>query len=324
MVHHRSQAFTLIELLVVIAIIAILAAILFPVFAQAKTAAKKTSDLSNVRQISTAQVLYVQDYDGAVAMNRSCNLFREPSGPADMVPCAAGDVALGWIDFLEPYTKSIDIFKSAGDSVQRVPLPAGSGNLCFHWERTAGGACSAQRGSLRGFVWGQRVSGTTYNPLGGDFRSSFARNNNFANNGVITTNESQVEFVSNTILIAPHQANTGGGANGNEGVSGSTFNINRRGGVRGQDTPTCVFNTRDSQNNNRVSFVHTTSGPGSAIFGLEQGTWSSERFNGGANYAMVDTSARFARPDRVKGQCNWGPGRTPEFGNDGTNPDFRL
>jgi prepilin-type N-terminal cleavage/methylation domain-containing protein/prepilin-type processing-associated H-X9-DG protein len=59
----RNRAFTLIELLVVIAIIAILAAILFPVFAQAKMAAKKTSDLSNLKQHSLSSIMYAGDYD---------------------------------------------------------------------------------------------------------------------------------------------------------------------------------------------------------------------------------------------------------------------
>ncbi|HEU4752804.1 MAG TPA: prepilin-type N-terminal cleavage/methylation domain-containing protein, partial [Armatimonadota bacterium] len=58
-----SRGFTLIELLVVIAIIAILAAILFPVFAQAKVAAKKTADLSNLKQIGTSVFLYAGDND---------------------------------------------------------------------------------------------------------------------------------------------------------------------------------------------------------------------------------------------------------------------
>lgn len=59
----RKNAFTLIELLVVIAIIAILAAILFPVFAQAKVAAKKTQSLSNLKNIGTATQIYLSDYD---------------------------------------------------------------------------------------------------------------------------------------------------------------------------------------------------------------------------------------------------------------------
>lgn len=59
----RHSAFTLIELLVVIAIIAILAAILFPVFAQAKAAAKKTADLSNLKQLGLATFMYANDFD---------------------------------------------------------------------------------------------------------------------------------------------------------------------------------------------------------------------------------------------------------------------
>ncbi|MBS1708241.1 MAG: prepilin-type N-terminal cleavage/methylation domain-containing protein [Armatimonadetes bacterium] len=72
----RKRGFTLIELLVVIAIIAILAAILFPVFAQAKAAAKKTSCLSNVKQMATATQLYLGDFDDSYPINS----YSYPSG----------------------------------------------------------------------------------------------------------------------------------------------------------------------------------------------------------------------------------------------------
>lgn len=64
----KRRAFTLIELLVVIAIIAILAAILFPVFAQAKDAAKKTSSLSNIKQMGTATAIYTTDADDVMPL----------------------------------------------------------------------------------------------------------------------------------------------------------------------------------------------------------------------------------------------------------------
>jgi prepilin-type N-terminal cleavage/methylation domain-containing protein/prepilin-type processing-associated H-X9-DG protein len=85
----QKHAFTLIELLVVIAIIAILAAILFPVFAQAKQAAKKTADLSNIKQIGLALMLYAGDYDDRTPSVRMMGM---------------GDST--WVDSLQPYSGS--------------------------------------------------------------------------------------------------------------------------------------------------------------------------------------------------------------------------
>ncbi len=69
------MGFTLIELLVVIAIIAILAAILFPVFAQAKSAAQKTTCLSNMKQMGTAMTLYLGDNDDRVMQGETCRVY---------------------------------------------------------------------------------------------------------------------------------------------------------------------------------------------------------------------------------------------------------
>ncbi len=73
--HTRRSGFTLIELLVVIAIIAILAAILFPVFAQAREKARQTSCISNTKQYSTATLMYVQDYDETMPFASYLNGF---------------------------------------------------------------------------------------------------------------------------------------------------------------------------------------------------------------------------------------------------------
>jgi prepilin-type N-terminal cleavage/methylation domain-containing protein len=111
------KAFTLIELLVVIAIIAILAAILFPVFAQAKEAAKKTSTLSNAKQLGTAMIIYEGDADDCLPLgtlnfqNRWFQGFVVPT-PADCVTSWATPASLVtasnlfWTNTIRPYTKS--------------------------------------------------------------------------------------------------------------------------------------------------------------------------------------------------------------------------
>jgi prepilin-type N-terminal cleavage/methylation domain-containing protein/prepilin-type processing-associated H-X9-DG protein len=92
----QRRAFTLIELLVVIAIIAILAAILFPVFAQAKAAAKKTQDLSNVKNISTGMMIYLSDNDDALPATRVV------VNPGDWW----GPNTTTWKDSIQPYIKN--------------------------------------------------------------------------------------------------------------------------------------------------------------------------------------------------------------------------
>jgi prepilin-type N-terminal cleavage/methylation domain-containing protein/prepilin-type processing-associated H-X9-DG protein len=103
---HR-KGFTLIELLVVIAIIAILAAILFPVFAQAKLAAKKAADLSNVKQVVLASLMYTNDYDDLFPKAQNVAF----SDTADTVPSAVQYFDIG--SLYMPYIKSIQLFEDS-------------------------------------------------------------------------------------------------------------------------------------------------------------------------------------------------------------------
>src|SRR6516225_406177 len=106
----RDAGFTLIELLVVIAIIAILAAILFPVFAQARAAARTTSCLSNLRQLGVAMQMYVDNYDGVFPWNQGPRFT--PSKIADTLAREdPADLSNRWdgapmVPLLTPYVKN--------------------------------------------------------------------------------------------------------------------------------------------------------------------------------------------------------------------------
>jgi prepilin-type N-terminal cleavage/methylation domain-containing protein len=89
----QGRGFTLIELLVVIAIIAILAAILFPVFAQAREQARKTNCASNMKQIATGALLYLQDYDEHFPGSSSDSKFAQKTGPKGVLVNWGFDVA---------------------------------------------------------------------------------------------------------------------------------------------------------------------------------------------------------------------------------------
>lgn len=99
----RMVAFTLIELLVVIAIIATLAAILFPVFAQAREKARQTSCLSNLRNLGHAVLLYVTDYDETLPLGAY----------------ATATSFVTWNEILLPYTKNSEIWWCPSSSIRK-------------------------------------------------------------------------------------------------------------------------------------------------------------------------------------------------------------
>ena len=149
------RGFTLIELLVVIAIIAILAGILFPVFARARENARRISCISNLRQIGLGLLQYVQDYDE----QNTREWYGTNSGPSD-APGTGGD-RYKWMDAIFPYVKSEQLFNCPS---HRLPVTI-----------VAGGSTFDKYKFRTGRNWGSYGVNTTYYDaqLNGGFTNPF-------------------------------------------------------------------------------------------------------------------------------------------------------
>ncbi|MCX7799100.1 MAG: prepilin-type N-terminal cleavage/methylation domain-containing protein [Fimbriimonadales bacterium] len=315
-----KRAFTLIELLVVIAIIAILAAILFPVFAQAKNSAKKSSDLSNVKQLNTSLLMYIADNDDVYPSA----YFHRAFNPA------AGGTAGGyihWSGMVMPYVKNVDIFVSPGDKI------GGHAPTCFS---------SANNNSGKGWPSGQQADRC---PVGGNTPPGVPQLNGFivdlqaprlsytvnsavmprlrnirdvVEGGIKVISQSTVENVSNTILIAGLVDNL-------QCLNGQSLGT----GLRNSSHRSTNAATKDADNT--VQYLgENTDGSFSPLFAINaerikpallgcrtnpSGTLplityhSWDRWSEGDNYGMVDGSAKYAKFSRTVNPSSylWGP-----------------
>jgi prepilin-type N-terminal cleavage/methylation domain-containing protein len=138
---NRKRAFTLIELLVVIAIIAILAAILFPVFAQAKLQAKKAASISNTKQIGLSQLMYENDYDDEFV--ESTEDYNDsqcgPSAASGTFTCYHNFATAKpcWDMLLLPYIKTLGLFVEPGTGDPSGIFGSGPASIEANWNLSA-------------------------------------------------------------------------------------------------------------------------------------------------------------------------------------------
>ena len=192
--HHTARrGFTLIELLVVIAIIAILAAILFPVFAQAREAARKTQCVSNLKQLGTAITLYTQDYDEIYPMANYAS--------------TAGNTS--WQYLVDPYVKA-----SFPNIVNQSANQRLSVYVCPNYLKTADGTTSNRpSSSYAANAW---------------VMAAFDGNRPQSAWGSVVS-MAAVQFPANLVLLSPHRGNCvwSEGDDRSQGNSGSVSSCNR-------------------------------------------------------------------------------------------------
>lgn len=179
-----KKAFTLIELLVVIAIIAILAAILFPVFARAKMAAKQSSDLSNTKQLGLGIKQYMADFDDNFPQ---AYYYRNDNGSSGAAPNCG---YVHWSGMVQPYVKNFDVFKSPGDAL--------GGLAPTNYDGNQQGAPAGQPDSSSCSIADLQAPRISYIP-----NSMLMPRKRRTIDPANVVTETGVDDVANTILIAP-------------------------------------------------------------------------------------------------------------------------
>ncbi len=170
----KRTGFTLIELLVVIAIIAILAAILFPVFARARENARRASCQSNLKQIALGVFQYKQDYDEKLPVVAYANGTGAANSP------------YGWADSLQPYLKSTQIYQCPSETTAPDSTPTSIGYTDYWINASAAGASDAEFNAVSQTVLLGDGDGTASGDANYGSRSRYAMQAGATTEGVTT------------------------------------------------------------------------------------------------------------------------------------------
>lgn len=291
---NMKKAFTLIELLVVIAIIAILAAILFPVFAQAKEAAKKTTCLSNTKQMALGLYLYVGDSDDTLPMTsyeQNTSGFPQTNNPAN-----PKSYQIHWSYLIQPYIKSYNIFVCPSD-----PAPFSTDAPCANGTSDIG----VLTGGVQTCDWAAQKN--SYIPI---YNAMPAHDWNVVSLGSFSS-------PSNQIVVAEHRTSSAaiGDANSGDGHKGTSgFWPSQPCGSLTATLPSPTTATKGSATSTSFGYAYFTAdfitkayaaaqaaGPlGSSKFGaffksydLIRVSWDRHSSGQGGNYSFADGHAKY-------------------------------
>jgi prepilin-type N-terminal cleavage/methylation domain-containing protein/prepilin-type processing-associated H-X9-DG protein len=155
----KRRGFTLIELLVVIAIIAILAAILFPVFAQAREKARQATCLSNLRQIGTALMMYTQDYDEILPTQSQGSPGRTDNAVLNYADPTHPNWRVNWIWAVQPYARNWQLWRcpSAAPHTLAAFAPTGNSNTAYYQNAVVIGRSMAVVPEPASIIWCHEV-----------------------------------------------------------------------------------------------------------------------------------------------------------------------